>query len=410
MSDPANRRIVLGVTGGIAAYKSADLVRRLRERDCEVRVVMTAGGREFVTPLTMQALSGHAVHTDLLDPAAEAAMGHIELARWAELVAIAPASADFLARLAHGLADDLLSTLCLATTAPIVLAPAMNHQMWAAQATQANRRLLAERGVMLLGPGEGSQACGEVGPGRMLDPLDIADAVVAHPALRRESGALANLAALITAGPTREAIDPVRYISNRSSGKMGYALARAAAEAGARVTLVSGPTCLRAPPGVERIAVTSAAEMYAAVMERTPATDVFIGAAAVADYRPREAQQAKIKKGAEHIELRLVRTPDILGAVAGRTGSPFTVGFAAETEDLERNARDKLERKLLDMVAANLVGGEGTGFDSDENALSVFWAGGGRELARAPKERLARELVALVGERYRAKNSAPSAR
>ena len=402
MSNPANKRVVLGVTGGIAAYKSADLVRRLRERECEVRVVMTPAGREFVTPLTMQALSGNSVRTDLLDESAEAAMGHIELARWADVVLVAPASADFMARLVHGLADDLLSTLCLATAAPIVLAPAMNRQMWAASATQANRRTLLERGVILLGPGEGSQACGEVGPGRMLDPVDIADGLRALWGRAPVGGRLAGLQVLVTAGPTREALDPVRYISNRSSGKMGYAVARAAAEAGARVELVSGPTALAPPPGVMVVPVNSAAEMFEAVSDRVPHCDIFIAAAAVADYRPESAAAAKIKKRAERLDLSLVRTPDILGTVAALPQPPFSVGFAAETDELERNALEKLQRKGLDMIAANRVGLAGSGFDSDENALTVYWEEGRRELPRAAKTELARALVELVAERYHA--------
>jgi len=402
MDGRSNTRVVLGVSGGIAAYKSADLVRRLRERGCEVRVVMTRGARAFVTPLTFQAVSGNPVHTDLLDASAEAAMGHIELARWAGVVLIAPASADVMARLAHGLADDLLSTLCLATSAPLVLAPAMNRQMWAAAATQENRRLLESRGVRLLGPGDGSQACGEVGPGRMLDPADIVARLLGGP----PAGPLCGRTVLVTAGPTREAIDPVRYVSNRSSGKMGYAVAAAAAEAGARVTLVSGPTGLEAPAGVERVSVTSAGEMHRAVTERAGGADVFIAAAAVADYRPQDLAAQKIKKSAQRLELTMVRNPDILADVAARPSAPFTVGFAAETEDLERNALDKLRRKSLDLVAANRVDGAEVGFDSDDNALTLYWEGGSASLPAAPKMEIARALLRVVAERLDEKRTA----
>ena len=402
MSRLPNRRIVLGVAGGIAAYKAVDLVRRLRDRDFEVRVVMTAAAREFVTPLTFQAVSSNPVHRDLLDERAEAGMGHIDLARWADLVLVAPATANVIARLAHGLADDLLATLCLATTAPVVLAPAMNRQMWQASATRANVLALLDRGVSMLGPGEGDQACGEVGPGRMLEPEEIA----ARVAARFRGGMLDGVEVLITAGPTREALDPVRYLTNHSSGKMGYAVAAAAAEAGARVALVSGPTALPAPPGVERIDVTSAGEMHAEVMVRAAGCDIFIAAAAVADYRPARVAERKIKKGDAPAALDLVRTPDIVAEVAALDGGPFTVGFAAETESVQAHARDKLERKGLDMIAANRVGLPDRGFASERNALSVLWRDGHRELALAPKAALARSLVGLVAERYRAEHPA----
>ena len=402
MSRLPNRRIVLGVAGGIAAYKAADLVRRLRERDFEVRVVMTAGAREFVAPLTFQAVSSHPVHCDLLDEQAEAGMGHIELARWADLVLVAPATANVLARLAHGFADDLLTTLCLATEAPLALAPAMNRQMWQAGATRANVLALLDRGVEMLGPAQGDQACGETGPGRMLEPAQIA----ARVAARFRGGALDGVGVLVTAGPTREALDPVRFLTNHSSGKMGYAVAGAAAEAGARVSLVSGPTALPAPPGVERIDVTSAGEMHAEVMARAAGCDVFIAAAAVADHRPAHRAEQKIKKGDGPAAIELVRTPDILAAVAAMDGGPFTVGFAAETESVQAHARDKLERKGLDMIAANRVGLPNRGFASECNALSVLWPGGGRELDLAPKAELARRLIDLVAERYRAKHPA----
>ena len=403
MSRLPNRRIVLGVAGGIAAYKAADLVRRLRDRNFEVRVVMTAAAREFVAPLTFQALSSNPVHCELLDEQAEAGMGHIELARWADLVLIAPATANVLARLAHGFADDLLTTLCLATTAPLVLAPAMNQQMWQASATRANVLTLLERGVAMLGPGEGDQACGETGPGRVLEPEEIA----ARIAARFGGGALAGVDVLVTAGPTRESLDPVRFLTNHSTGKMGYAVAVAAVEEGARVSLVSGPTTLQAPPGVDRIEVTSAEEMYTEVMARAARCDIFIAAAAVADYRPARCAEQKIKKGDGPAALDLVRTPDIVAGVAAMDNRPFTVGFAAETESVQAHARDKLERKGLDMIAANRVGVPDRGFASECNALSVLWRdGGSRELGLAPKPELARSLIGLVAERYRAAHPA----
>ena len=402
MSSLPNRRIVLGVAGGIAAYKAADLVRRLREREFDVRVVMTASAREFVAPLTFQAVSSNPVHCDLLDEQTEAGMGHIELARWADLVLVAPATANVIARLAHGLADDLLTTLCLATTAPVVLAPAMNQQMWQASATRANVLALLDRGVAMLGPGEGDQACGEVGPGRMLEPDEIA----ARVAARFRGGPLDGIEVLVTAGPTREALDPVRFLTSHSSGKMGYAVAAAAADAGARVSLVSGPTALPAPPGVERIDVTSAEEMCAEVIVRAARCDIFIAAAAVADYRPAHFAEQKIKKGDGPRSVDFVRTPDIVALVAARDDGPFTVGFAAETESVQAHAQDKLERKGLDMIAANRVGLPDRGFSSDRNALSVLWRDGVRELDLAPKAELARSLVALVAERYRAEHPA----
>jgi phosphopantothenoylcysteine decarboxylase/phosphopantothenate--cysteine ligase len=406
MSNQTNKRVLLGVSGGIAAYKSPDLVRRLRERGYQVRVVMTRAARDFITPLSLQAVSGQTVHTTLLDEQAEAAMGHIELARWADVVLIAPASAGIIARLTHGLADDLLSTLCLATEAPIVVAPAMNRQMWAAAATQANVKTLRARGVHLLGPGSGDQACGEVGEGRMLEPAELAaelDALVSGPG--QEAG-LAGLGVLITAGPTREAIDPVRYISNHSSGKMGYAVASAARGAGASVILVSGPCDLPAPPGVERVQVESAAEMHEAVMSRVEGCDIFIAAAAVADYRPADIAEHKIKKKSKGLDIALVRNVDILAEVASRNHPPFTVGFAAETEKLEAHARQKLARKSLDMIAANPVGGSDTGFGADTNRLRVFWREGELDLGEASKPELARHLVALVAERFREKHPA----
>ena len=403
MSSLPNRRIVLGVAGGIAAYKAADLVRRLREREFDVRVVMTASAREFVAPLTFQAVSSNPVHCDLLDEQAEAGMGHIELARWADLVLVAPATANVIARLAHGLADDLLTTLCLATTAPLVLAPAMNQQMWQASATRANVLTLLDRGVSMLGPGEGDQACGDIGPGRMLEPEEIASRV----ASRFRGGALEGVEVLVTAGPTRESLDPVRFLTNHSTGKMGYAVAAAAVEEGARVSLVSGPTALPAPPGVDRIEVASAEEMYAEVMARAARCDIFIAAAAVADYRPARFAEQKIKKGDGFAKLDLVRTRDIVAGVAAMDDRPFTVGFAAETESVQVHAREKLERKGLDMIAANRVGLPDRGFASESNALSVLWRDGGhQDLGLVPKAELARSLVGLVAERYRAEHPA----
>ena len=391
------KRILLGVTGGIAAYKSADLVRRLRERGAQVQVVMTEGAQEFVTPTTFQALSGRTVRTDLWDAAHEAAMGHIELARWAELLLVAPASADFLARLAHGLADDLLSTLALATAAPIAVAPAMNQLMWGNAATQANVALLTQRGVRVLGPGVGDQACGETGPGRMLEPLEIA-ALIA-PLLRHE-GPLQGHRVLVTAGPTRECIDPVRFVSNRSSGKMGFAVAQALQEVGAEVVLVSGPVSLPTPFGVRRIDVESCEQMYAAVQRELPGTAIFIGTAAVADYRPTQCAPQKIKKTGESLQLELTRTVDILAHVSASTPRPFVVGFAAETHAVEHHARAKLLAKNLDLIAANEVG-HSKAFDCDHNALLVLWRGGGRiELPSASKCELANALTGLIVERF----------
>ncbi|HYK24709.1 MAG TPA: bifunctional phosphopantothenoylcysteine decarboxylase/phosphopantothenate--cysteine ligase CoaBC [Steroidobacteraceae bacterium] len=388
------KRILLGVTGGIAAYKSADLVRRLRERGAEVQVVMTRGARKFVTPLTFQALSGRTVRTGLWDTAAEAAMGHIELARWAELVLVAPASADFLARLAGGRADDLLATLCLATEAPIVLAPAMNRLMWSNAATQANASLLKQRGATLLGPAEGDQACGEVGPGRMLEPSEL---VAAVQALLGPRGPLTGRKVLVTAGPTRERIDPVRFVSNRSSGRMGFAVAEAARAAGAEVVMVCGPVALATPPGVRRVDVESAADMLTAVLKEVEGADIFVSTAAVADYRPAAPPEHKIKKTTEKLAVEMERTVDVIATIAARPRRPFVVGFAAETENVEQNARGKMLKKGLDMIAANEVG-HAKAFDCPDNELVVLWRGGRRELPHASKTSLARELVALIAE------------
>ncbi len=390
-----NKRILLGVTGGIAAYKSPDLVRRLIERGADVQVVMTASATKFVAPMSFQAVSGRPARSDLWDSAAEAAMGHIELARWAELVLIAPASADFIARLAGGRADDLLTALCLATEAPIVLAPAMNRVMWSNKATQANVETLNSRGVRLLGPGSGSQACGEVGPGRMWEPVKLAEALLEPPP---NAGLLTGLEVLITAGPTRERLDPVRYLTNRSSGKMGFAVAAAAREAGARVTLVAGPVQLPTPAGVTRLDVESARDMYAAVHRQIAQTALFIAAAAVADFQPVAVAKQKIKKQGGAVKLDLEPAPDIVKSVADLAKRPFVVGFAAETNDVEENARGKMRRKKLDMIAANEVG-DGIAFDCDDNALTVLWPGGKAEIGRGPKIEVARELIALIAKR-----------
>ena len=394
---PASRRVLVGITGGIAAYKAAELVRLLRGAGHDIQVVMTNAATRFITPLTLQALSGKPVRTGLWDEAAEAAMGHIELARWAEVVVVAPASADFLARLAAGRADDLLATLCLATSAPVLLAPAMNQQMWLNPATQHNVAVLRSRGLRLVGPADGEQACGEVGPGRMAEPADIVAALQARSAT--DGGPLRGRHVLLTAGPTREAVDPVRFISNRSSGKMGFALAAALTAAGARVTLVSGPVCLATPPGVDRHDVESADEMYRKVHALIADVDIYIGAAAVADYRPTQCADRKIKKTSDCLDITLTRAPDILSSVAALAQRPFVVGFAAETNDVEGNARDKLERKKLDMIAANDVS-EGRAFDRDDNALVVLWADGKRQLTQQRKSELADELVAVIAERY----------
>jgi len=390
----AGVRVLLGVSGGIAACKAADLVRRLRDAGAEVRVVLTPNAARFVTPLTFQALSGQPVRSDLWDESAEAGMGHIELARWADEMLIAPASADLIARLAHGLADDLLTTLCLATEAPLRIAPAMNRQMWAHPATRANLATLRERGVAVIGPASGAQACGETGEGRLQEPLDIVSALIAARAPR----VLAGLCVVVSAGPTFEDIDPVRFVGNRSSGRMGFAVAVAAAEAGADVTLVAGPVALPTPAGVRRIDVRNALQMREAVLAAADGADIYVGAAAVADFRPREvAPQKRKKRGAgDTLEISLVQNPDILAEVAALPVRPFTVGFAAETEDLETHARAKLERKRLDLLAANRVG-EGLGFEQTDNELLLLWPGGGREaLPRADKRVLARMLVARI--------------
>ena len=395
------KHIIVGVTGGIAAYKTAELVRRLIEHGAEVQVVMTSGARRFITATTFQALSARPVRTSLWDSAAEAAMGHIELARWADLVLVAPASADFLARLAQGRADDLLATLCLATEAPIAVAPAMNRIMWSNMATQANMTTLRARQVRVLGPASGAQACGETGDGRMLEPQEILDAVT--PWLIAP-GPLRGRRAVITAGPTREAIDPVRFVSNRSSGKMGFAVAQALRAADAEVVLIAGPVHLATPAGVRRIDVESAAEMAAAVQREVPGAAIFVGTAAVADYRPEPVAPQKIKKSSARLDLAMVRTDDILAAVAARADRPFVVGFAAETENVEQHAREKLMRKNLDLIAANEVG-QCKAFDCDDNSLVVLWRGGRAELPHLPKLALAQRLTALIVEQFLARSA-----
>jgi phosphopantothenoylcysteine decarboxylase/phosphopantothenate--cysteine ligase len=405
MGTLTNKRVLLGVTGGIAAYKCPDLVRRLRERGAEVRVVMTAAAAEFVAPLALQAVSGHPVRRELLDAHAESGMGHIELARWADLVLVAPASADFIARAAQGRADDLLSAVVLAAAGPRAVAPAMNQQMWANPATQDNLRRLAAAGLHVLGPASGDQACGEVGPGRMLEPVELADAAAALFI----SGELDGLNVLVTSGPTYEAIDPVRGLTNRSSGRMGHAVAAAAMEAGARVTLISGPTAMADPDRVATVRVTSALEMRDAVMARLDACDVFIGVAAVADYRPAESAAEKIKKGPERMALELVRNPDILAEVAAHPKRPFTVGFAAETRAVTEHARAKLLAKGADLIAANRVG-VGTGIGTESNALVLIDRHGEEELPEMSKPRLARELIHRIAVRLNAQNSAEDPR
>jgi phosphopantothenoylcysteine decarboxylase/phosphopantothenate--cysteine ligase len=394
------KKVLLGVTGGIAAYKSAELIRLLIKAGAEVRVVMTAGAAEFVQPLTYQALSGHRVYSDIFDAEADSAMDHIELARWADLMVVAPASADFIAKMRNGYADNLLLTLCLASKRPVAIAPAMNQQMYANQATQDNIEQLAARAVLIWGPDEGDQACGDIGPGRMLEP----DAIFARVVECLGPGKLTGKRVLITAGPTREAIDPVRYISNRSTGRMGFALAQAAQRAGAEVILVSGPVSLKEPPGVERISVTSAVEMRDAVIQRVSQTDIFIACAAVSDYRVEAVAAQKIKKTTQKISLELTPNPDIVREVTRLKNKPFTLGFAAETEKVEQYAREKLQRKNLDMIAANQVAAEQTGFESDTNELIVIWSDGDQLLSLNDKNEIARQLIDLVADHYIALN------
>lgn len=390
-----NKNIILGVTGGIAAYKSAELIRKLQDAGAQVRVVMTQGACAFITPLTLQALSGNPVHTDLLDPRAEAGMGHIELARWADLIIIAPASADFIAKLAYGHTDNLLHALCLATRAKICIAPAMNQQMWRNRATEENLARLMQRGIMQTGPDEGEQACGDIGPGRMSEPAAIVTALAGLVT----TGSLAGKTVVLTAGPTREAIDPVRFISNHSSGKMGYALAEAAVEAGAEVWLISGPTHLPCPAHVAYIQVVNAQQMYAAVMAQVQAKcDIFIGAAAITDYRCSRVAEQKIKKSAAERELHLTLNPDLLADVAQLQPRPFTAGFAAETENVIDNARQKLSAKQLDMIIANQVDGNHKGFTVDENEVTVISAQDEVHIPLARKQPIARKIIKLIAQ------------
>lgn len=388
----SNKQIILGVTGGIAAYKAAELCRLLIKAGADVRVVMTPSAAEFITSLTFQALSGNRVHIELLDEEAEAAMGHIELARWADLVMIAPASANFIARLSQGRAEDLLSTLCLATNAPIAVAPAMNQAMWRNQNTQDNLQQLNQKNITVLGPASGEQACGDVGLGRMLEPEEIAQAAAAM----FETGELAGVNITITAGPTREAIDPVRYISNHSSGKMGYALARAAMEAGAKVVLVSGPVALEPPPQVKLVAVESARQMLDAC--QVVPGDIFISVAAVADYRPANSASEKIKKNADTMELSLVKNPDILAQISLSNQRPFCVGFAAETQNIEEYARKKLLDKKLDLIFANNAADT---FNSESALATAYWPEGEHPFPRSSKSSLARDMMSLIARCYR---------
>ena len=394
--------IVLGITGGIAAYKTPDLVRRLRARGAEVQIVMTRSAEEFVTETALQAVSGRPIRSNLWDKEAEASMSHIELARWADVVLIAPATAEIMARLASGAAADLLTTLCLATEAPLAIAPAMNHVMWNNAAVQANRRTLEERGMRILGPDHGSQACGETGAGRMLEPEAIAEIVCGPDMAATEKGVLAGKHVVVTAGPTREPIDPVRYITNRSSGKMGYAIASAAVAQGARVTLVSGPVALAEPAGVDVVHVKTAEEMYTSTHEHIGTADIFIAAAAVSDYRPAKASEKKIKKDNETMSIELVRSEDVLKSVAALDAAPFTVGFAAETNNVREYALGKLEKKNLDMIVANRVGDD-CGFDADHNEVDVLWPGGEKTFPSAAKTELAHQIIAVVAERFEAR-------
>ena len=396
-----NKKILLGVTGGIAAYKSAELLRLLIKAGAEVRVVMTPSAQEFVQPLTYQALSGHRVYIDLFDAQAESAMDHIELARWCDLLLIAPASANFLGKLNAGYADNLLLTLCLASKQSVAVAPAMNQQMFASAATRDNINQLNARNVLVWGPADGEQACGDVGPGRMLEPEQLVNNIALH----FRPGKLDGVELLLTAGPTREAIDPVRYMSNRSSGKMGYALAEAALKEGANLTLVSGPVALAAPPGANLVTVESAQQMYDAVMRQAPQSDIFIACAAVTDYRVSQAEAHKIKKTTDSMSLQLIPNADILAAVSALEQRPFCVGFAAETQQLEEYALSKLHRKNLDMIAANQVGDSSSGFEIDFNQLEVFWPGGQRSIERASKTEVAKQLIDLIIERYTATRS-----
>ncbi|RBP49330.1 bifunctional phosphopantothenoylcysteine decarboxylase/phosphopantothenate--cysteine ligase CoaBC [Arenicella xantha] len=395
-----NKRVLLGVSAGIAAYKTPDLVRKLTELGAEVQVIMSRNSEQFVAPLALQAVSGHAVHNYAMTAESESGMGHIDLARWADIVLIAPATANIIARLCQGNADELLTTVCVATEAPIAVAPAMNQQMWQNHATLSNIDLLTQRQIHVLGPDSGEQACGEVGPGRMLQPAEIAQRV----AELFTSTALTGRRIMLTAGPTWEAIDPVRGITNHSSGMMGYALAQAAAEAGAQVTLISGPTSLTKPERVTSVDVVSACDMHNAVMERIAEQDIFIGVAAVADYRPVDSADQKIKKNADEMTITMVKNPDILADVANLEHAPFCVGFAAETHDVVDYARGKLERKKLDLIAANHVGGSETGFGVPDNAISLISRDRVLDLPKQSKHALARRLIIEIADSYQKKN------
>ncbi|WP_394175688.1 bifunctional phosphopantothenoylcysteine decarboxylase/phosphopantothenate--cysteine ligase CoaBC [Thalassotalea litorea] len=395
-----DKNIIVGVSGGIAAYKSADLIRRLKEQGANVRVVMSEGGKAFITPLTLQAVSGNPVSDSLLDPEAEAGMGHIELAKWADLILIAPASADIIARINAGMANDLLTTICLATAAPIAIAPAMNQQMWHTQITQQNIESLLSRGVLVWGPGQGEQACGDVGFGRMLEPLDLCQHCIDYFDAGEPAGYLAGQTWVITAGPTREPMDPVRFISNHSSGKMGFAIAQAAQQAGAKVYLICGPVKLTTPFGVERIDVETAIEMQERSLRLAPDAQVFVACAAVADYRVAEIANQKIKKSSDQLQLMLQKNPDIVASVAALDNAPFTVGFAAETENVEEYALGKLHKKNLQMICANNVSAPGHGFNSDTNALTLFWSGGSVALPLTSKLNLARQLVEQIFKNF----------
>ncbi|MGB3252642.1 bifunctional phosphopantothenoylcysteine decarboxylase/phosphopantothenate--cysteine ligase CoaBC [Buttiauxella gaviniae] len=398
----AGKKIVLGVSGGIAAYKTPELVRRLRERGAEVRVVMTEAAKAFITPLSLQAVSGYPVSDSLLDPAAEAAMGHIELGKWADLVILAPATADLIARITAGMANDLVSTICLATPASVAVLPAMNQQMYRATATQHNLEVLSTRGLLIWGPDSGSQACGDIGPGRMLDPLAIVEMAAQHFTVIKD---LQHLNVMITAGPTRERLDPVRYITNDSSGKMGFAIAAAAATRGANVTLISGPVSLPTPPWVKRIDVTTALEMEATVQQHVQGQQIFVGCAAVADYRAAAVAEEKIKKQGDEITIKMIKNPDIVAGVAALlTHRPYVVGFAAETNNVEEYARQKRVSKNLDLICANDVSQEGQGFNSENNALHLFWQDGDKVLPLERKELLGHLLLNEIVTRYDEKN------
>lgn len=400
----SGKKILLGISGGIAAYKCAELTRRLKDQGADVRIVMTSAAKEFITPLTMQAVSGHEIADDLLDPRAKSSMGHIELAKWADLVLLAPATANLIARLRAGFADELLTTLCLATASPIAVSPAMNMEMYLAHATQENISVLAERGFLIWGPGEGPQACGDIGPGRMLEPADLVALVVDFFSVKNSCFTGVNIT--ITAGPTREALDPVRYISNHSSGKMGFALAEAAQKIGANVTLISGPVSLDTPNGVTRIDVTSALDMHQASLSNIHNCDIFIACAAVADYRAETIAEQKIKKqqGIDDLAIKLVRNPDIIAEVSNHPERPFCVAFAAETQHIETHAKDKLIRKNVDLIAANDVAKEGQGFNSEKNALSVFSAEDRFDITLADKKAVASQLLEIINQQYALKN------